>query len=434
MSVKPPKTGSKLTVVVIDDHAASYRNILSLLDVQSHLAISGGAGILLVQDILPDVILLDNNLPDMRGYDVARQLLRNPMTAKIPIIMVSAEDEREQRETARAIGIHAYIPKPLDAHVLHYKITQVLKREVPLTAPDPTLVENQMAPAIIGALFNKPPAAIVSTLRFMPRTTWAMILTTALQSKRLSARGRAVIALAAWQKEPHAPFASGSGQRAFWGQVRHSLASSTADDAINSWGQLATIANALIKPHTEQGELLKVCCKEEYWLCRQWALRLLMMGHHKDAAALAVEGLRDDNDEVRYAAAEVLGAVGNQAHLIYLAQAVNDRKASVRQQAARSLAKIDPDLALEVLSEALIKSRSGVAETATFGLELLGSVDAVAVLSKATRKRSEPPVLRQIAHTLGAINSPQSVQALRELANHGDASVRQAAQSYLEGW
>ena len=63
---------------------------------------------------LPDLILMDLQMPLMDGYEAARELLADPVTATIPILAVTAYAMAGDRDKALAIGFRDYIEKPYD--------------------------------------------------------------------------------------------------------------------------------------------------------------------------------------------------------------------------------------------------------------------------------------------------------------------------------
>ena len=63
---------------------------------------------------LPDIILLDLNLPRMNGHEVLRELKTNPLFKTIPVIILSASKSKEDINRAYIAGANAYLVKPLD--------------------------------------------------------------------------------------------------------------------------------------------------------------------------------------------------------------------------------------------------------------------------------------------------------------------------------
>ena len=60
----------------------------------------------------PDLVVLDVMLPDLDGFDILAQLRKNQSTAKLPILMLTAKGQREDRKKALELGADAFISKP----------------------------------------------------------------------------------------------------------------------------------------------------------------------------------------------------------------------------------------------------------------------------------------------------------------------------------
>ena len=78
----------------------------------------------------PDLILLDLSLPEIDGWEVARQLKASDRTAKIPIIAVTAHAMKGDKEVAIAAGCDDYLTKPLDIDLLEASVKQWLEQSV----------------------------------------------------------------------------------------------------------------------------------------------------------------------------------------------------------------------------------------------------------------------------------------------------------------
>lgn len=61
---------------------------------------------------VPDVLILDVMLPGLDGYEILRQLRSDPRTDKLPVVMLTAKGQREDRETALECGADVFITKP----------------------------------------------------------------------------------------------------------------------------------------------------------------------------------------------------------------------------------------------------------------------------------------------------------------------------------
>jgi CheY-like chemotaxis protein len=74
----------------------------------------------------PRLILLDLNLPDMTGVDVARSIKRNLRSTHIPIIACSAFSTKEEREEALEAGMVDYLQKPMPSRLIKTKIEEFI--------------------------------------------------------------------------------------------------------------------------------------------------------------------------------------------------------------------------------------------------------------------------------------------------------------------
>lgn len=74
----------------------------------------------------PDVVLLDIGMPGGTGTEVLKRLKGSPMTWRIPIVVVSGNEDPEVEKTVRALGVEGYFRKPADFAELHEAIVQLL--------------------------------------------------------------------------------------------------------------------------------------------------------------------------------------------------------------------------------------------------------------------------------------------------------------------
>jgi diguanylate cyclase (GGDEF)-like protein len=100
---------------------------------------------------LPNVIVLDIQLPDIDGYEVCRQLRGNLRTSHIPILFLTQRDERSDKIAGLELGADDYITKPFDIDELKLRVQNALKRAQwenltsPITGlPSGKLIEEQL--------------------------------------------------------------------------------------------------------------------------------------------------------------------------------------------------------------------------------------------------------------------------------------------------
>ena len=104
-------------VLIVDDNERNRRlarEVLRADGLRTIEAATGGAGIAVAAEQMPDVILLDLELPDMHGTDVAVELREDARTARIPVVALSARPYVGDREGLLAAGLVGYLEKPID--------------------------------------------------------------------------------------------------------------------------------------------------------------------------------------------------------------------------------------------------------------------------------------------------------------------------------
>jgi two-component system phosphate regulon response regulator PhoB len=90
----------------------------------------------IVNDVLPDLVLLDWMLPGMSGIEFAKMLRQVPRTKNIPIIMLTARTEESDKVSGLEVGADDYITKPFSPRELVARIKAVLRRRSPEAADD----------------------------------------------------------------------------------------------------------------------------------------------------------------------------------------------------------------------------------------------------------------------------------------------------------
>lgn len=105
-------------IVYIEDNISNMtlvRKIIDLVDSIEMVGASTGAeGIELVRSTLPDIVLLDINLPDMDGFSVLRTLKEDSSTERIPVVALTASATRAEVLEGRKLGFDRYLTKPFN--------------------------------------------------------------------------------------------------------------------------------------------------------------------------------------------------------------------------------------------------------------------------------------------------------------------------------
>ena len=119
------------TVLVIEDEAdvlELVRYNLNKAGFRVLVARDGKAGLEQARAAKPDVIVLDLMLPEMRGEDVCRELKSGEATATIPVIMLTAKAQPEERVAGFELGADDYVAKPFSPRELVLRVQAVLRR------------------------------------------------------------------------------------------------------------------------------------------------------------------------------------------------------------------------------------------------------------------------------------------------------------------
>ena len=121
-------------ILVVEDER-SIRDMLAFNLGRAGYAVAGAAdgreARAAIADGFPDVVLMDWMLPDMSGLELTRQLKRDPETKEIPIIMVTARAEEDDRVSGLDGGADDYIVKPFSPRELLARIRAALRRAGP---------------------------------------------------------------------------------------------------------------------------------------------------------------------------------------------------------------------------------------------------------------------------------------------------------------
>ncbi len=118
-------------VLVIDDEAMILEVIQGCLEelggMEVLTAASGVEGLQVAQTALPDGILLDVSMPGMDGLEVRRQLQANAVTRSIPVVLLTARVQPEDRAKFAQAGVAGVIVKPFDPIALADQVAAVFK-------------------------------------------------------------------------------------------------------------------------------------------------------------------------------------------------------------------------------------------------------------------------------------------------------------------
>jgi two-component system cell cycle response regulator DivK len=118
------------TILYVEDNEFNLKIVRQLLSRTSYRlieAMDGESGVATAQNELPDLILMDVQLPKLSGLDATRQLRADAKTAAIPIVVITSFALSGDAEKAKAAGASAYLAKPYSPR----ELLQMIRNLVP---------------------------------------------------------------------------------------------------------------------------------------------------------------------------------------------------------------------------------------------------------------------------------------------------------------
>lgn len=126
-----------MKVLVVDDFSTMrriVRNLLVDLGFTSTLikeADDGNNALAMLRSMPFDLVVTDWNMPNMTGIDLLRSIREDERTKALPVLMVTAENNREQIVAAAQAGVNGFVVKPFSAATLEEKIVRIFERIAP---------------------------------------------------------------------------------------------------------------------------------------------------------------------------------------------------------------------------------------------------------------------------------------------------------------
>jgi cyclic di-GMP phosphodiesterase len=117
-------------VLIVDDEYIGRETLQSVLEGEGYeleMAENGLQAIEKAKKLLPDVILLDVMMPGMTGFEVCQRIRSDPQIAEIPIIILTALDDRESLLNALKAGADDFISKPFDRYELRARLMGITR-------------------------------------------------------------------------------------------------------------------------------------------------------------------------------------------------------------------------------------------------------------------------------------------------------------------
>jgi len=120
----------KKTILYIEDNPDNRSLIRRVLEAEGYRfieAANAGAALTLLEQGSPDLILMDINMPDMDGYTLTAKIRSMPAYTRVPIVAVTANVMRGDREKSLEAGCDGYIQKPIDIDNLPFQIERFMR-------------------------------------------------------------------------------------------------------------------------------------------------------------------------------------------------------------------------------------------------------------------------------------------------------------------
>ncbi len=122
---------SKATILYVEDNSDNRMLIRRVLEMEGYSVVEAKDGVQAIERLETepvDLALMDINMPDMDGYTLTARIKAMPQFADLPIVAVTANVMRGDRERSLQAGCDGYIQKPIDIDVIGQQIERFLTR------------------------------------------------------------------------------------------------------------------------------------------------------------------------------------------------------------------------------------------------------------------------------------------------------------------
>jgi len=142
---------SSKRILIVEDEAPIREMVAFGLKRAGFSVMEAGSGVeahAVISDSLPDLILMDWMLPDFSGVELTRRIKREELTRDIPVIMLTARAEEQDKVTGLDSGADDYLTKPFSTRELHARINAVLRRSAPVEQTELLKVKGLQVDAV----------------------------------------------------------------------------------------------------------------------------------------------------------------------------------------------------------------------------------------------------------------------------------------------
>ncbi len=116
-------------ILIVDDEqdiVESLKFVLEVADYTCYCAYNGEDGLRLAKEMMPDLIILDVMMPKINGYKISRLLKYDNKYKDIPILMITARSQEDDKLIGEETGVNEYITKPFDLDEVVKKVQEYL--------------------------------------------------------------------------------------------------------------------------------------------------------------------------------------------------------------------------------------------------------------------------------------------------------------------
>ena len=116
-------------ILIVDDEQDIVESLKFVLEVSGYVcytAFNGEDGLRLAKEIMPDLIILDVMMPKINGYKISRLLKYDNKYKDIPILMITARSQEEDKIIGEETGANEYITKPFNVDYVVEKVKSYL--------------------------------------------------------------------------------------------------------------------------------------------------------------------------------------------------------------------------------------------------------------------------------------------------------------------
>jgi two-component system phosphate regulon response regulator PhoB len=141
-------------ILVVDDEpdiAALVAYHLARESYRVQTALDGAEALRAIETQTPDLIVLDLMLPGLSGLEVLKELSRRPETSAVPVILLTAKREEQDRIEGLMLGADDYVAKPVSPQELVLRVAAVLRRTTQLPAVESSGKVTRVGPFLIDS-------------------------------------------------------------------------------------------------------------------------------------------------------------------------------------------------------------------------------------------------------------------------------------------